>query len=199
MKIKLYIEGGGDSHLQDTLFRKGWREFFENAGLQGRMPATYRGGGRNQTFDDFKTAVKVRRADELPLLLVDSEEVVAAGENAWQHLERRDQWHFPDGANQSDVFLMVCCMETWFIADRAALRGFFGHEWRDNALPQWPVLENVSKQRVFHALDQATHDCAKKKYSKGRLSFQLLEAIDPTLVEAACPAARRLLDRLRSA
>ena len=34
MKIKLYIEGGGDSHLQDTQFRAGWRAFFEGPGQQ---------------------------------------------------------------------------------------------------------------------------------------------------------------------
>ena len=32
MKIKLYIEGGGDSALQDTLFREGWQVFFQKAG-----------------------------------------------------------------------------------------------------------------------------------------------------------------------
>lgn len=53
MKVKLYIEGGGDSALQDTLFREGWRKFFENAGLKGKMPATFRGGGRNATFDAY--------------------------------------------------------------------------------------------------------------------------------------------------
>lgn len=29
VKIKLYIEGGGESALQDTLFREAWRSFFE--------------------------------------------------------------------------------------------------------------------------------------------------------------------------
>ena len=64
MKIKLYIEGGGDSHLQDTLFREGWRVFFEKAGLVGRMPATFRGSGRNKTFDSYQTAVKNRKHND---------------------------------------------------------------------------------------------------------------------------------------
>ena len=34
--------------------------------------------------------------------------------------------------------------------------------------------------------------------SKGRVSFELLERLSPTAVEAACPHAKALLDRLRS-
>ena len=47
MKIKLYIEGGGDSALQDTLFREGWQVFFQKAGLARRMgsPGQYRRQG----------------------------------------------------------------------------------------------------------------------------------------------------------
>lgn len=37
-----------------------------------------------------------------------------------------------------------------------------------------------------------------KRYSKGRVSFELLARIDPGLVEQACPHARALLDRLRA-
>ena len=64
MKIKLYIEGGGDSHLQDTEFRAAWAAFFEKAGLRAlrKMPATFRGGGRAQTFDAYCTAV-IERPD----------------------------------------------------------------------------------------------------------------------------------------
>lgn len=81
MKIKIYIKGGGDSHLQDTEFRAAWAAFFENAGLAvlRKMPATFRGSGRTKTFDAYQTAVKTRKPDELPLLLVDSEDLVSSG------------------------------------------------------------------------------------------------------------------------
>jgi Domain of unknown function (DUF4276) len=197
VKIKLYIEGGGDSGLQDTLFREGWRTFFARAGLEGRMPRTFRGSSRNETFDAYQTAVRLRKDDELPLLLVDSEDLVAVGSSEWRHLEDRDGWQRPHGSGNQDAFLMVCCMETWFLADRAALQRFFHGCWNDNALPQWPALEAVPKDRVFTALAQATASCGKKAYAKGKISFDLLKQIDPALVEAACPGAKRLLDRLR--
>ena len=199
MKVKLYIEGGGDSRLQDTQFRQAWKSFFEKAGLTGRMPATFRGGGREDTFDDFKIAVRTRKTDELPLLLVDSEETVMEGQSAWEHLKTRkaDNWDKPEGTGDEHAFLMICCMETWLVADRSALKNFFGQCWRDNALPKWPKLEEISKTQVFDALDKATAACEKRRYAKGGLSFELLGRIDPAEVEKACPAAKRLLDSLR--
>lgn len=200
MKIKLYIEGGGDSHLQDTEFRAAWAAFFEKAGLRTlrKMPATFRGGGRAQTFDAYCTAVKNRRQGELPLLLVDSEDLVAAGRSVWQHLKQRDGWNKPAGAGSHDAFLMITCMETWFVADQTALREFFHGCWRDQSLPRWPQLENVEKTKIFRALDQATASCGARKYSKGKVSFELLQCIDPAEVERACPAVKSLLDRLRN-
>lgn len=198
MKIKLYIEGGGDSALQDTLFREGWRTFFQKADLAGRMPRIIRGGGRNATFDAYQTAVRTKKSDELPLLLVDSEDLVSQGNAAWTHLTARDGWVRPADAGDGDVFLMVCCMETWFLADREALKKFFHDCWRDNAVPQWPNLEQISKASILEKLALATADCGKTAYAKGKRSFEILKVIDPAIVEAKCPGAKRLLDRLRA-
>ena len=38
----------------------------------------------------------------------------------------------------------------------------------------------------------------QKKYSKGKISFELLAHVDPVLVEAACPHAKALLEKLRA-
>ncbi len=198
MKIKLYIEGGGDSALQDTLFREGWQAFFQKAGLAGRMPKTFRGSGRNATFDAYQTAVRLKKADDLPLLLVDSEDLVSDDITEWAHLAGRDGWAKPLNSSEADAFLMVCCMETWFLADREALKRFFHDCWRDNAVPQWPDLEAIPKETIFEKLALATAACGKKAYAKGKRSFEILKVIDPAIVEAKCPGAKRLLDRLRN-
>jgi hypothetical protein len=199
VKIKLYIEGGGDSHLQDTEFRAAWAAFFEKAGLKAlrKMPATFRGSGRAKTFDAYCTAVKNRKPDELPLLLVDSEYLVTTGPSVWKHLKKSDGWSKPAGAGTHDAFLMIACMETWFVADRESLKQFFHGCWRDQSLPKWPQLEAVEKTKIFRALDQATAACGARKYSKGKVSFDLLQSIEPAEVERGCPAAKVLLDRLR--
>jgi len=198
VRIKLYIEGGGDGATQDTAFRAGWAAFFEKAGLR-KMPRLIRGGGRGQTFDAYCTGVKTRRPDELPLLLVDSEDLVNVGHDAWPHLKASDKWTKPRGAETADAFLMITCMETWFVADREALKAFFHDCWKDKALPKWPDLEKVEKGRILQALDKATAGCGDRKYAKGKVSFDLLKVIDPKVVERHLPSASALLDRLRAA
>jgi len=197
VKIKLYIEGGGDSPLQDTQFREGWQIFFEKAGLKGKMPATVRCGGRDQAFDDYQTAVTKRKEGVLRLLLVDSEDLVGEAQNEWTHLKNRDDWDRPASSGAQDAYLMIVCMETWFLADREALKRFFHPCWTDSAIPHWPDLEKVPKADVFAKLALATAACGKKSYAKGKRSFEMLKVIDPALVEAKCPGAKRLLDRLR--
>lgn len=194
---KLYIEGGGDSRDLGARFREGWSEFFKSAELGSQMPRVVRGGGRDKTFDLFATAVADPRPDIVPLLLVDSEASVKAGRSVWQHLQERAHWNQPGGTGDGQAFLMVQIMETWFLADRDALRRYFGAQFAENALRQWPQLEDVPKKTVLDALQRATAKCSKP-YAKGRVSFDLLAQVDPTRVEAACPHAKELLDRLRT-
>jgi Domain of unknown function (DUF4276) len=197
VSMKLYIEGGGDGQLLDTLFRQGWSQFFRAADLVGRMPRIVRGQGRDQTFDMFRTAVTQAPPGVLPLLLVDSEDRVAAHHTVWQHLKARDNWDRPPGAADDQAFLMVQVMETWFLADRDRLRRYFGTSLRENHFSQWPDLEQVSKATVLEALKKATAGCTKQ-YSKGKISFELLGGLSPGSVRAACTHARTLLDRLQA-
>ena len=177
-------------------FREGWTKFFAVAGLGGRMPKVVRGGSRTQTFDRFATDTMERSTDIVPLLLVDSEHPVETGHSVWQHLRAGDGWNKPVGAGEDDAFLMVQVMETWFLADRDALREFFGSRFAENALGQWAELEDVPKETVLGALRNATERC-QKHYAKGRVSFELLAQVDPARVEASCPHGKALLKRLR--
>lgn len=153
-----------------------------------------RGGGRGATWDKYLTAVRKPAPGELPLLLVDSEEIPVPGHSTWQHLKARDKWNRPEGAGSQDAFLMICCMETWFLADQKSMRDFFGASFKVTAIPKWPDFESVPKATVFDALERATTG----KYSKGKVSFELLAAIEPGRVEEHCAAAKSLLDRLRA-
>jgi hypothetical protein len=139
----------------------------------------------------------MRKPDELPLLLVDSEDLVKEGHDAWAHLKARDHWAKPKAAGKDDAFLMITCMESWFVADREALARYFHDCWNAKALPQWPKVEAVEKAKIFKALAAATSACGDRKYAKGKVSFELLKVIDPAVVEKHCPSAKALLDRLR--
>ena len=196
MTATLYVEGGGDGRSLRGRFREGWREFLRSAGVDGGVKIV-RGGGREQTYRRFTTAVASTVSGSVTLLLVDSEGPVAARHTVWQHLAARDRWKRPSGTNDDQAFLMVQVMETWFLADRDALRAYFGDGFRENAIRAWPDLEGVPKATVFDALERATEPC-RRSYDKGRVSFELLARIDPERVEAACPHARAFLDRLRA-
>lgn len=196
MKLVIHAEGGGEGQLYDTLFRQAWASFFRRAGLANRMPRVVRGQGREQTIANFLKALRQPDADVLPLLLVDSEGPVPAGQGAWEFLNAEPGIRLP--ASVSDqVFLMVQLMETWFLADRDLLRRYFAGCLRENVFRAWPDLEAVPKETVLRTLDQATVDC-RNRYAKGKVSFDLLGQLDSTLVENTCPHAKLLLDYLRN-
>lgn len=196
MKVKLYIEGGGERASLHSECRQGFRKLFEKAGLKGRMPATKACGSRGSAFGDFKTALESGSNDDYPVLLVDSESAVTS-ETVWEHLEGRDGWSKPEGAADEQAQLMVQCMETWCVADQEALRDFFGHGLQESALPPLNDLEGRSKEDVQKKLDHATRKCGhKRKYKKGKRSFELLAELDPGVLKAKLPHFERLCNCL---
>jgi hypothetical protein len=195
--VKLYVEGAAQkTDLERTRCREAFSAFFATAGLD-RRPRVVPCGGRRFAYDAFVTAVRSARPGELPLLLVDAEAEVAAHHTTWQHLKARDHWDKPDGATDDQAFLMVQVMETWFLADRAMLRAYFGPEFAEKHIQAWPSLEDVPKPTVYDVLEKATANCRRKAYAKGRTSFEMLARLDPVKVEGACLHAKTFLDRLR--
>lgn len=204
--VKLFVEGGGDGKSLRTECRQAISEFLKKAGLAGCLARTVASGGRRQAYEDFCTAIA---SGEPALLLVDSEGPVAAehqtGEagawQPWSHLAKRigDGWAKPDGALDEHCHLMVECMESWFLADRATLKAFFDPGFRDNALPAaGNAIESVGKVQLYQALSAATSNCkTKAQYGKGAHSFKLLGSIDPAKVVAASPWAKRFVDEAK--
>lgn len=194
--LKLYVEGGGDAQSQKTECRKGFRSFLEKAGLKGRMPSIVACGSRRNAFESFKTAIN---SGQPAMLLVDSEGPVATA-SPWQHLGERDgdKWVKPDTAGDDHCHLMVQCMETWFLADRATLQKYFGQGFKETSLPSPDrTIETVGKTELYAALADATKSAQPKgRYNKGRHSFAILERLDPEKVTQASPWAARLVTAL---
>jgi len=196
VSFKIYVEGGGDAQRLRTDCRKGFRLFFQNAGLHGKMPAVVACGPRDDAFDSFCTAIKKSDPSELPLLLVDSEEEVS--KSSWEHLSARDGWDKPEEATDNHVYLMVQCMEAWFLADPECLKSYFGDKFRESALSGNLVIESIAKVSILNSLKMSTRDATTKgEYNKGKHSFEILGKIDPKKVESASPHAKKLLDKLR--
>ncbi len=157
------------------------------------------GGGKAKTWtavDLFCKALEHQKPEELPLLLVDSEEAFKDDTSVWQHLKLRDNWDKPAEASEQHAYLMVQVMETWFLADIEALRAYFGNNLKPDKIPAWTDLESVRKKVVFETLDRATAQCGEKRYAKGKISFELLSSINPQKVADKCPHGKRLLDFL---
>ncbi len=211
--VKLYVEGGGDAAALKVACRAGFSAFLTKAGLAGRMPSIVACGGRQDAYESFCTAIK---NGESAMLLVDSEEAVFSAAQLgdasrlddrckwqpWQHLNQRkgDGWDKPINTANTDCHLMVQVMETWFLADRETLKSYFGHEFKDNYLPNVShALEDIPKKQVFESLKNATQQCKSKgEYGKGAHSFELLARIDPAKVTAASPWALRFVEQLKT-
>ncbi len=191
--MKLYVEGGGDSKTLKAACRRGFSKFIEKAGLAGLMPSIVACGSRGNTYRNFRTAHANQR--EPAMLLVDAEGPVTAS-GAWQHLKQRDVWSRPHGATDSQCHLMVQAMESWFLADRDALAGFYGPGYQANALPSKQKLEQIHKQDVIDGLKQAAGNTSKGSYNKGAHSYEILATLDPAKVSKASRHAKRLIRAL---
>lgn len=197
MKVKVYVEGGGDNRSLRAQCREGFRDFFCKAGLEGRMPSIHPCGGRMKAFKDFRTALKRAGAEDFIVLLVDSEDSVGVEEGSWAHLKRRDNWDRPVAATDENAHLMVQCMESWFLADKDKLATFFGDGFHRKAFPARPEVEDISKKNVLDSLEAASRHCGKKgKYDKGQHSFKILARLNPAKVTASSPHVKRLLETL---
>jgi hypothetical protein len=196
--VKIYVEGGG--HNPDTIVRcrQGFAEYCRKV-APNRQPRIIACGGRQQTFDRFKTEVERGKAGEQCALLVDSEGSVKPGIAPASHLHVRDGWNFTQ-LPQDRVFLMVQAMEAWFMADRNALAGYYGEGFRPNALPyDERNIEEIPKDDLERCLIKASRDTkTKEKYHKTKHAFALLGEIDPSKVQLGSPHAAAFHRFLRS-
>lgn len=160
----------------------------------GRAVRVVACGPRNDAFRAFRS--KLAGKNEVPILLVDSEEQVTVT-SKWGHLKARDGWDKPEAAQEQDVFLMAQSVETWFVADTDGLADFYGRGFRTDKLPRNPTLESLAKQNVVRDLREATKDTKKGRYEKNH-AFEILARIDATKVRDRCPHANQLFLRLET-
>lgn len=189
MRVKIYIEGGGNRRQLDSKCREGFRKLLGNCGLAQRMPSLVACGSRNETFDRFKNSPERRDANTFVALLVDSEDPIPDTEATWDHLQRRDGWNKPHGTADDQVLLMTTCMETWIVADREALSDHYGQCLQETALPTPNNLESRPRDQIQDALALATRSCSNR-YAKGKRSFQILAKLSPAVLEKLPSFAR---------
>lgn len=195
VKSVVYIEGGGRKKAKPTNIacRRAFRRLFERSGFADRMPRLVASGSRNQTYSDFKVAHEnSSSSDKFIAMLVDSEDPLDDIEKTWGHLKSRDKWAKPDSAKDDQVFFMTTSMETWIATDRQSLRQHYGANLRESSLPDLYEVESRSRDEVFKALKDATRDHSSP-YDKGRISFDVLEVLNPDVLKQHLPSFTRML------
>jgi hypothetical protein len=202
-KVYLIVEGGGDTADQHARLQAAIKHILTKAGFSGKLPRIIAGGGRDQAYQEFRKALTHRSQADVAILLVDAEDPISSKDTGldapiWKHLNQRDKWEKPDNAHDNQVALMVTSMETWIIADHAALKAFFGPKLKEKYLPPLLNLESRERRDVFAALEKATEDCGKdRQYRKGVKSFQLLATLNPATLQQHLPHFQRFIDVLR--
>src|SRR5258708_4703054 len=192
----LYLEGG-DSKEDQIRCREGFRKLLEKAGYQGKLPRLTASGGRRAAFDDFKTALAKSKQGDYIAMLIDSEDPLADIEETWNHLRDRDGWDKPSDARNDQGLFMTTSMETWIVADRAALRAHYGNRLQENALPPLIDLEKRDRHDVHEHLVHASRNCSNA-YAKGKRSFEVLAKVDPAVLKQHLPSFVRI-DRILTA
>lgn len=197
--IAIYMEGGGDSKDTKASLRTGMDGFLAELKDLAREKS-WRWklvccGGRDQAFKGF---INARSNDEatIVVLLVDAEGPVNDG--PCKHLIERDGWDLA-GIPEEEIHLMIQTMEAWIVADPATLRSYYGQHFNVNALPNAANPETIAKIDIVISLDRATRRAAPKGiYHKIKHASQLLQKIDPMIVQNKCPSCARLFNILRN-
>ena len=201
MKIAIYVEGGGPTNKTQDLIRRGFSQFFRKAVKAARScggsvyPVVC--GGRSETYKKFCDAL-INDRDVFNVLLVDSENPVAASSPPWAHLlnQPRDRWPKPKDADDSQCQMMVVCMEAWFLADPAGLKRHYDGNFDDGKLPPANQAESRLMADITDALKKATKTTKAGEYQKIRDGAKLLEAVDPAEVRKQCKWCDRLFQML---
>ena len=172
VSVKVYVEGGGNNRTLRNACRRGFTKFMDKAGLAGNTPQIVPSGGRGDAYNNFRKALTGK---DYAILLVDAEVPIVA-QGAWEHLKASDNWDRPTGASDGQCHLMVQAMESWFLADRQAVEGYFGSGFQGSAFPQNPNVEQIPKQDILDGLSRAARSTPKGTYNKGVQSYEILES-----------------------
>lgn len=213
LKIRIYLEGGGtgEGSASDIIvLKRSFSTFFKK--ILRYAPMVIPVGSGDKAISHFVGALPDEEG-EISLLLKDSEMPVPIPEQMSFKAfltaagQRKKNSRLLARADELQIFLMVQCIEAWFVADREGLAGYYSRSGNqfdtDELLPQGnQSVEDLSCADIQASIDKALAkaDAAKpkeqrRKYLK-RHAFEIIGYIDPHKVAAASPHAKRLFDEL---
>ena len=192
----IYLEGGASgpkSKILDIRCERAFHKLLDRMGFTGRKPRLVACGGRDDVYKSFYRALR-SSVNGYVAMWIDSEEPIADIEKAWKHLAEVTTvgaWKQPEDAKDDQVLFMTTCMETWIVADRAALREHYKQNLNENPLPHPSGFESQQRHEVQQALETATKNC-NNAYAKGKRSFDIFEKLDPAVLRQHLPSFERV-------
>lgn len=220
-RIRIYIEGRGiEDDEKDNkgtrnarALREGFDGFFNQIRTAGGLngdPDLWKNiacGPRGRAFKDYKIG-RSSDPDATHILLVDSEGPVPAESSPWHYLQQKREDNWGGELCEKDegcVHLMVQAMEAWLIADKEALKRFYGAGFKEAKIPKIKVgeksedgVESIPKAQLVIALEAATRESERGKYHKTRNAFKALATLDPAKVRKAAPHCDALFEVLET-
>jgi hypothetical protein len=185
-RVRLYVEGGGQTSKTRLPLRDGLKGFLESAlGAKARRLHVIVCGAA--AVAEFQRALRTH-ADHTNLLLVDSEGPMTASPKARVSAGRRAKF----AGDESQYHLMVQAFEAWLIADPQALADFYGPRFRRGSLPRRRNVEDIPKDDLEPKLRAATRATQKGEYHKIRHAAPLLERLDAVKVRVRAEHCDRL-------
>lgn len=188
MSAFIYIEGGSKGPYSKEISircQEAFSKLLDKMGFQGRKPRLKACGGRQNVYDDFRTAHAAGKADFVAML-IDSEDPMTDIAATWEHLQSVatvPQWGKPLKAKDTQVLFMTTCMETWILADRATLRSHYGSKLCENPLLSLANLEDRPRHDVQNAITQATRNCTNA-FRKGERSYAVFGKLNPEALKS---------------
>lgn len=194
-EVRIFVEGGGDTSDGRARLRQGFSRFFKEIreGIRSVSVQFVMCGAGSDTLNAF---LEARTRHAFCAFLLDSDQAPAVTESPWQHLRRRYTKTCAE-PQPAQCHLMVVEMESWFLADPDALVRYYGKGFDRRRLPAHDKVEQVPKDQVRRALDEATEETAKGRYHKIRHGADLLAEVDPAKVRQRAPSCQRTFVTLR--
>lgn len=196
-EIIVYIEGDPKKgNAGAVTLRQGFSEFFQRLAAEINVPVKpVMCGARELTVRLF-----LGNLDSYPngflVLLIDSEAEIGAHETPKSFIEKISPKFDFRKVGDDQCHLMVQLMESWFLADKEELAGFYGKGFNPKALPANKNVEQIPKNDVIAGLKKAARNTLKKGYEKGTHSGEILQKIDSRKVRRAAPHCQRLFDSI---
>jgi hypothetical protein len=211
--LKVYVEGGGDTVQGQARLRQAFGKFLENYfrrnGRFENRPSFDPSGSREQTVAAYKNGLR-DRPSERSMVLIDSEAPKDIATDSWAFLRElanssnpdKFQWtHRPPSAREDDLHFMVQSMETWLVADLAALKKHYGPKYQTARVANLSNrrIEEMSPSQTVAAIKDGAGDCPNREYRKTVDGPAVLANAEPDRVAHRCPHAQQFLEALTAA